>query len=475
MPAPREIDAFLTDLKAAVRSIDPTIDTEKGPIATMLYGVAVAGAQSESFSAYLQRLYQFSNVTLINDEDMFELALNFAKDPNIAKVARVIVHFYRLTRPEPGRVYVASVGTRVSTDDGRFNFIVVEDASMNGDIADVYFNAEVGRYEIPVSCEAVAAGADYNLPPNTINTIQTVQESFDGCINRDYAAKQGEEELDKFGVQALVWNALQGVNQDTAGQIESIITDIDPTGVDDYVTVPSTDFAFFARLNQMSTKLGYDIYMISDQLQVDIDRGTALGGETFLPLSSKPVSTVRYVSVDGTVVPHSLDKDVTAAWRGSPLANDRVELATPLQPGQVWEVQYFYYNVIQDVHNALQDRIKVFGSDTLGRLADTVSINVAGEVSVFTTAERADVIEDIRTYTDGYLRNPDNPSIAYRTFVTLLDPLDYQRSVEANVDGVQQFRLTRFARDDGAVLPIEQISLNGKTEYPVLALDFDVT
>jgi len=362
----------------------------------------------------------------------------------------------------------------VSTSDGRFNFAVIEGTEMNGDLADVYFDADTGRYEIPAICEAVAVGTDYDLPPNTINTIQTVQEDFDGCVNKVYATR-GSDPPDKYGMRDIIWAAIQGANQDTAGQINSLIYDVSPTGADAFSVVSSTDFLNYRRLGSMSGKFGYDIYMISDSTQNTIARGTAVGGETFLPFTRKPVLSVIYVAVDGAPIAFSFDSDQTDALRGSPSANDRVQLSVALQPGQVWEVSYVYYDTIYNVNTVIQGRQKIFASDVLVRRADTVDILVAGETQVFATAEREDVIDDIRAFTLGYLRNPDNPSISYQTFVSLLDPLDYQQAVESSVDGLQQFRLTRFARLDRAVLDIEQLAFDGVTEYPVLNINFDVT
>ena len=470
----RDVDAYLTDLIGAMQSIDPSIDVQKGPLAVLLYAAATEGARTEEFSTYLQSLYQLSDPTLIRDEDMYELALNFGKDPNVAKQSTVTVYFFRNTRPEAGETYPVNEGTIVSTSDSRFNFTVIEGTEMNGDLADAYFDAATGHYEIPVICEAVAVGTDYDLPPNTINSIQTVQADFDGCINKDYA-RQGSDPPDKYGMRDIIWSAMQGVNQDTAGQINSIILDVSPTGVDDFSVVPSTDFLSYRRLGSLSSKFGYDVYMISDSIQETFDRGTANGGETFLPFARKPVLSVVYVAVDGVQVAFSFDADQTEALRGSPSANDRVQLSIALQPGQVWELRYVYYDVVHTVNTVIQGRQKIFASDVLIRLADTVDILIAGETQVFASAEREDIIDDIRTFTEGYLRNPDNPSISYQTFVELLDPLDYQQAVEASVDGLQQFRLTRFARLDRAVLDIEQLAFDGKTEYPVLSVNFAVT
>lgn len=472
---PRDVPSYLNDLINSVRRIDYRIDMEKGPIAALAYGFATQGNQTESFSSYLQSLYQLSDPTLIRDEDMYELLLNFGKDPGVARRSRVPVYFFRQTRPKAGELYYVRAGTVISTDDGRLNYQVIEERTMNGDIPDVYFNPVDRRYEISAMCEAIAIGTDYNLPPGNINTINTVQDDFDGCINKTYA-RRGNDPPDKFGQRNIIWNTLQGVNQNLAGNIGSVISDIAPNGVDAFEIVTSTDFIHFKRLSILQGKIGYDVYMITDSLSEYIDHDTAAGGETFISLDRKPVLSVRYVAVDGIEVPFSLDVDTSDALRGSPLANDRVQLATPLQPGQVWEVGYLYYDVIYETNEAIRSRnTRLFGSDVLGRQADAVEIYIAGSTTTFATAETSDVINDLRAFTEDYLRDPDNPGVSFQTFVPVLDPSDYQRAAESTVNGLQDLKIDRFVRLDQATMDIERISMNGLTEYPALSVNFDVT
>lgn len=472
--SPRDIDAYLTAMTQSLQRINPNVDVTKGPLSVLFYAMAIEGSRTENLAAYLQQIYQLSDPSQIREDDLFQLALNFGKDPNVAKLAQGTVYFFRSTRPEAGQTYVAQVGTVVSTSDGRYNYIVTEGNEMNGDIADVYFNTSASRYEIPVVVEATAAGIDYNLPPNTIKTIQTFQDDFDGCVNTDYM-RNGDDPPDAFQVRDILWNSMMGLNSDIVGHTNAILSTVSPTGIDSFNIVSSADFFNFERLTSVSGKFGYDVYLITDNVMSRIERGTADGGETFLTFERKPVLSVQYVAVDGVSVPFSLDVDTAVAFRGSPKSNDRVTVATALQPGQTWEVSYQYYNTVYEAHEVLQGRMRLFDSDVLVRLANPVDIYVAGETRVFSTADSSSVINDIRTFTEGYLRSPDNPSTSTRTFVTVLDPYEYQRAVEASVDGVQQFRLTRFARLDVATLPIERISLNGRNEYPSLAVNFDVT
>lgn len=472
--SPRDVDAYLTAIGQTVERIAPNIDIKKGPLSVLAYALAVEGSRTENLATYLQRLYQLSDPSQIMDDDLFELSLNFGKDPNVAKLSQGIVFFFRTTRPEPDTTYRAEIGTIVSTSDGRFNYSVIEANEMNGSIADVYYNSSLGRYEIPVLIEAEAAGTDYNLPPNTITTIQTFQDDFDGCVNRDYM-RNGDDPPDAYQIRTVLWNAMQGLNSNITGQVNRIISDVAPTGVDEFSIVPSTDYVNFERLSQVTGKYGYDVYLITDNVLTHLYRGTASGGEVSLPLERKPVLSIQYVSVDGVQVPFSFSQDQAPEHRLSPLANDTVTLSTPLQPGQTWEIGYQYYNLVYEINSAIQGRLRLFDSDVLIRSARATDIYIAGEIRTFSTANEGDIINNIRTYTQGYLRNPDDPSVSYQSFVQVLDPYNYQRSVESSVDGLQQFRLTRFVRLDRATLPIERITLDGKTEYPTLSINFDIT
>lgn len=471
---PRDVSTYLSDLFTTKDTVAPELDIQKGPLAAMTFMFATEGVRTEALATYLRRLYQLVDPELIDDDDIYQLGLNFGKDPNLAKPSRVTVYFYRFTRPEAGILYTIFEGTQVSTSDGRFVYAAIEETTMNGDLADTYFDADRGWYGIPVRCEAIAVGTDFDLPPETINTITTAQEQFDGCINLDYA-REGTDPLDKFRFRDVIWAAQKGLDRDIVGTFQSILDDLDPTGYDDFSLVPSTDTASFARFGRVEGKLGYDIYLITDQLREGIESGVANGGETSFLLAKRPVSSVISVFVDGTTTAFSFATDTDPRIAGSPRAEDRVQLSVPLLPGQSYEIRYLYYGLVFDFDEGITERESPFGCDVLVRLASAVDVFVAGTVQAFSSANRDEVIEDIRVFTEGYLRNPEEPSTDTRTFVQSLDPSEYQRAVESTVDGVVQFRLTRFARTDSATLPIERIFFDGRTQYPVLSLNFDVT
>lgn len=469
---PRDVPEILDDIQTTFDVIDRSIDTQKGPIAAINYAVATEASKVESFAAYTRSLYQTVDADLIDDDDIYRMGMNYGKDPNLAQLSTVTVYFYRHTRPEAGVLYTVETGTQVSTDDSRFNYVTTASVTLNGDIADVYYNATEKRYEIPAPAQAVAVGADYDLPPSTINTIDIPIDGFDGVINKDYA-RAGTDPVDKTQFVSIIQNAMQGLGGDLVGRLLGVLSDVSPTGFDDMELVPSTDFVNFERRGYVNGKIGYDIYVISDMVQETTQSGTALGGETSFLLTKRPVLSVVYVAVDGATVPFSLSVDTNQNYRGSPLANDRVTLVTPLQPAQTYEIRYLYYSLIYEANLNLAGRQGPFETDVLVRAANPIDIYIAGTIGAFSSADTTDVLNDLRAFTEGYLRDPENPSNTLRTFVTYLDPYDYQKSVEQAVDGLSDLRLTAFIRTDRAVMDIESLTFDGKTEYPTLSILFD--
>ena len=470
---PRDIEEILQSLDETYRDIDPAIDSRKGPVAVINYGFSVELAATEDTADYLRSVYQLANPEALEDDDVVQLGLNYGKDPNIGRSSRVLVYLYRLSRPEEGDSHTADIGTLIASNDNRFVYALIDEAVMDGDFADVYFNAALNRFEIGVIAEAIAVGIDYNLPPLTINRFSTQVDGFDGVENRDYATG-GADPIDKTQFRNIIWDALQGVGSDLGGAIITLIEDLDPTGFDDISLVSSTEYDKFARTAVLHSKLGYDVYLISNAIRETVQSGYSQGGELSIPLEKKPALAVRFVSVNGAPVQAALEVDTNPAYEGSPEADDRVAFASPLPPAQAYEIRYVYYDLVFDANESLKERAKPFETDVLVRRANPVEIIIVASLKSFSNANREDLIDDIRSYTIQFLRDPAQPSAQRASFYELLDPLDYQSNVEATIDGVTDFKLERFARVDSAFMDIDVVILDGATEYAVLSPLFEI-
>lgn len=471
---PRDVDTILDSMDSTTSSVDPGIDVRKGPLSVLYYAHAIEMARTESLASYLQSVYQLENADALEDEDIFQLGNNYGLDANVGKAAKVLVHLYRFSRPAENEVVSAEAGTVISTDDGRFVFSTTEEVSIDGNFADAFFNAEDQRYEVAVFATANAVGDDYNLPPNSINRFVSQVDGWDGVVNKEYA-REGKDPLDKTQFRNIIWDRLQGINVDTSGSIVTIVQDIDPLGYDDISIVSSHDFENFKRFNSLEEKIGYDVYLISDATTETMETYVAQGGETFVPLQNKPIQSVRFVAIDGVQTAFSIELESSAALKGSPIGNDGIRLDTALLPAQVVEINYSYFSLVNDAHASLSQREGPFGADTLVRLANQVQILIAGQIKVFSTADREDVIQDLQDFTEGFLRDPEFPATTRQSFVTSLDPFIYQQAAEQSIDGLQEFSISQFVRLDRAFLDVELITLDGVTEYPVLFPEFNIS
>jgi hypothetical protein len=470
---PRDVEEIIRSMDETYREVDPAIDSRKGPVAVIDYAVATELARTEDTSDYLRSLYQLGNPELLEDEDIVQLGLNYGKDPNIGRPSQVPIFLYKLSRPEAATTYTAEVGTLVSSTDGRFVYSLLDEASINGDFPDVYFNAATNRYEVSVLAEAIAVGVDYNLPPFTITAFSTPVEGFDGVENKDYATG-GADPIDPNQFRIVIWDALRGIGSDLAGSILNLISDVDPTGFDDMALVPSIDYENFARTGALHSKLGYDVYLISDSIREKLQSGFTQGGETSIKLDKAPALSVRFVTLNGTEIPFSLQTDTDPTYAGSPQADDRVVFTSPLPPAQAYDIRYIYYDFVFDANEVLQDRSRPFETDVLVRRANPIEVIIVATLKSSSTSEREDLINEIRAFTIQYLRDPAAPAAQRSTFYELLDPVDYEGSVETAVNGVTDFRLDRFARIDKAFMDIDVVYFDGLTEYPVLSPQFDI-
>ena len=471
--APRSADEILQDLKETTRELNPAVDIMKGPIALLVYSYIRDLERSEEFAGYLQDVYQLDKADLLEDADLFALGANYGKDPNRGRAAQHLVHFYRYTRPEVNKTYEVPAGTACSSNDGRYIFTSDSSRTMDGNYADIYYSPDDNWYEIPVLVEAEAAGADYDLPPETITKVLTALEDFDGCINKFDVRRSGADPVDPIQFVNQIQNTLQGIGSDVAGHIIDVLQDIDPTGYDDISLVPSTNYELFKRYAILQGKLGYDIYVISDSIVDHQQEGIAKGGELSIPLTYKPVLSVTTVSVNGVPVAFDFSPDTNIETRGSPLSDDRVILTTPLLPLQAYQITYQYYDFVYQGWQAFQGRQGPFGADVLVRLADPIDVYIAGQADISASYDREEVISDMRTFTERYLRNQNN--VSQTRFPTLLEPTHYVDSLEAAVAGLNKLKLTGFIRTDDASLAIENIPFNGSTEYPILASNYDIT
>jgi len=469
----RTLDVILDSIQATHADVDPTIDIQKGPISVLLYSFAAELTRVESNTSYLSSVYQLEIANELQDDDLINLARNYGLDPDSGIKATVIVTFYRIARPLAGEVYSVDEGTIVSTADNRLSFTLTSGVEMDGDSADIYYNATTQRYEISVSAHAVANGTDYNVPTGTIVNISSDSQDFEGVVNTSDATG-GQDPLDAFQIRNLIWDSIQGLAADSTGRIISTISGISPNGFDDIALVASTQYGIFRRLESLNGRQGYDVYLITDSFIQDLQSGVALGGETSIPLDKSPTLGVERVTVDGTPVSYYFQQDQDSSINGSKRATDKVILDTPLQPAQTYEIRYYYFDLIYEAGRAFESDSSPFGVDVLVRRANPVPIYIAAQLTTSPDTDKNAVIVDIKDYTADFFRDPVSPSFGRSSFINILDPASYEDSVKSAISGISTFKVTNFVRTDKAVMDIEIIEFDGYTEYPLLSPNSDI-
>jgi hypothetical protein len=470
----RSLDSIVQGIKESSGEVNPAADIRKGPLAVAVWAISNELARTEEFVQYLLNLYQYENPELIEEDDLYNIAANYGKDPNAGRATQTVVHFYMLSRPEPGKVYPIPVGSSCSTEDGRFVYSSLNFGQIDGNYADSYYNSTDQWYEIPILVEARNVGSEYDLPPETITRVLDVLEDYDGCINKSDVTRQGSDPVDPIRLINNLQNTLQGVGTDLGGKIIDVIQDIDPTGFSDIAFVPSSDFERFKRNKILQGRLGYDVYVITEVTQQRFQEGTARGGETRIPLDRGPVLSVEYVNVNGSPVAFSFNPETSPALANSPEGTYEVVLSDPLLPLQSYQISYLYYSFCWEANNALSGREAPFQTETLVRIPENREVYIAGEAIVSSSGDREQVLSDLQTFTERYLANPESPELVGRTFVAVLDPGAYVRNAVSSVTNLSDIKLTGFVRLDDARLPIELITFDGATEVPLLSPNFDV-
>jgi len=471
---PRETQDILFSMQETFQNIDPTIDILKGPFAVFTFIAAEELSRTETQAAYLQTIYQLENAENLDDDDIDALGRNYGIDPDVGDLANVVVTLWRNSRPEAGTLYTAYEGDMVGTEDGRYTFAITQDRTMEGDNADIYYNPDTKRYEINVQAEAISIGEDFNLPEGVITTLLSELEDFDGVTNTE-PAYGGNDPLDKVQFRALLWNTVQGIDQDLAGNLIAQVQGSDPSGITDIRMISSSEFELFERLNHLNGKTGYDVYVITDETVEDVMQYTALGREQSVTIDQPPVAAVNSVIIDGSPAAFQFIQDTDPVRRSSPNARDRVFLnGLSLEAGQTVEIRYFYYKNIYDAQQSFTNRAMPFGTDVLVRRGYPIPVQIEAELVTTSVEDREEVINEIIDYTESYLRDPLAPTQYRRLFVHGLDPRDYQEAVLTSVAGVSRYNVTIFNRIDTATTDIELIIFNGRNEFPVLHPQFNI-
>jgi len=455
----RNADEVAVSLQNSVNIADPTIETRSGPVFNiMLQPVANEVARIEGEQERIASLYslQFQEVATIDETDALATNFGIQRAPGTKAVATVF--FVRFTRPqEPA---VVRRGTLVGNLDGTLQYIVQQDAVLDSDNADAFFNAARRTFEVAVNVEATSPGEIFNVPAFRINTLITPNADFDGVENRAGAEGGSEEETQESEV-SRIRERFAGLNTGSIDGVKFVASDSFPEFVKDVAIIQPKSILF----RRVVITPAIDVYIAGSNDEVVRQNFVGIGGETQISIASPPsIPSSLDLSINGIPNTDAVIVEDSGPEGNTVRANEIVLLQDPLNPGDVVTFSYAFNRLILDVQNeyeptSIGDSL-LFGTDILVFEGVEVPITVQMSVRIassFDIPRTADQVQNVII-----------EFVEQNTFGITLFPEILRETILTTVQGVSSLDLTAFRETERFLRDVEIIEL---AENELSALD----
>jgi hypothetical protein len=438
--AARSTTEVQESIATAIQTVDPSANTRRGPLKrAWIDPIATEVQKNEADADHLAQLVSLNASEATTDDELDSRANAFGLERGDGKASVGFATFFTSIRPGSTQTLTVPLGTLVGTDLGGLVYQTTTEVNLIGASADIYFNDAERRFEITAPIEALAVGADHDVPSTRINRILSALDDFQGVVNtadvEGGTSRQTNAELDETTRTRLL-----GIDRGVNGGLISEVLLFDPTTVTAAVPVYSTDIALFRR---RTTRPAIDLYVLGSYNRIVSDSFVTGGGETSFGLSSPPVLSITDVLVNGLSVTFTVVKDTTRETGGSTLANDRIALSAPAGIGDLVQVDYVANGLLLDLQATYdaEGPDSRFGTQIVLRTAPKVPIKVAISATVLGSFEVLTVTEEIQAVVLDY--------VARDTFVATLTPEELDRQIRTEVAGLSRLQITVFARVDG--------------------------
>jgi len=447
----RSVSEISSSLQQSVEAADPTIESRSGPVFNiMLQPVANEVARIEAEQERVSALYslQFQNIATVEETEA--LAANFGIQRAPGAKATATVFFFRFTRPR--QPAVVRRGSLVSNLDSTLQYIVQEDAVIDPDNADAFFNAARRAYEIPVNVEAISPGERFNVPAFRIQTLVTPNTDFDGIENRAPASGGSERETQAQEV-ARIRSNFAGLNLGSVDGIGFTAVNSFPELIKDVSIIQPSSVLF----KRTPTTPALDIYIAGSNIENVRQNFVALGGETTLNIAQSPVvPSSLSLSINGESEPNAILFKDTGILSGSVRANDIVILPAPLNTGDVVTFTYDINRLILDIQNEYEpssvgDSL-LFGTDILVFEAKNTSITVKLEIRVASSFDVPRTTDQVQGVVFSFVERNE--------FAATLFPEQLRTNILNTVQGVSSLSIVEFRRTDTSLRDVEIIELD---------------
>lgn len=367
MSTARTPDQILSDWSTATANIDPTVDTQKGPLYDFVGSpLSQVLATTESDVSALSELYSADFAATATDVEAQVFLTNWSEAAGTGNPSTCIVYFMKFSAPTSTQVINIPVGTIVGNADQTLQYVTTQSASINGAYAGNYFNPSRRTYEVAIPVQAVQPGSQYDLPAQNINTAISQITGIDAVENRAAAQNGVAAETPQQQV-TRVQQKLEGLAINTGAGAETRIKSYNPSLIQAVNVVLSSDRQLFQRVTYLP---GNDYYILGSlPYTTNTTYKSTLGGETSIPLSPLvPVLSINSVLLNNvTITNWSLQSDTSQATGGSAISNDQLVMGAALIAGDVLTINLSYESLIQGVQTNVLSSTGLWQTSELAR------------------------------------------------------------------------------------------------------------
>jgi len=448
----RSLSQIRDSMKSTLRTFDPTIDLEVGPLYDYLIApVPQALVSIENQVERLKRFYSTNFADVATPEEARDFANNFGTGPDPGGFARATVVFYRTSAPSLSQDSTVPVGALVGTADGTLVYRALQSVTLYGAFSSTNFNSSTNRYEVEVLVEAVAPGQRYNVPVGRINRIVTPVSGFEGVAQVN-AAGGGTEPEDALTLAQRVQLKFKGLDRNSVNGLASLGKQAYSTLIRDIRVVRPTDRIEFRRLTSGPS---LDIYVDGKLPQQFTEDYLATGGEKVVPIiANRTVTSVSNVTVNGESLSSTdwrFALDTSLEYQSSTRANSVIQLTTPLAANDLVE--------ISGVRNDLLDRLQllylsedsVFQTDILVRSYLDMPVVVGLEVRISSGEP-----DTVKRYIENYLSDYIDPQIT--AIPSLLLPDTIREQLRVLIPEIESVKIYEFRRKINSTDKVEIIT-----------------
>jgi hypothetical protein len=445
-------------IKDSISSVNPSIDTVKGPVPEIFVIPQAAQFRSTELAIDdLSRRYSLDYILTRNTASLQLYGSNVGIPQSSGKPASGYVTFYTYTRLSLSESIVVPAGTVVTTTDPSIGYQTIKTITILGSNIDTYYNASKRRYEILAPIQSLGTGTAFEVPPHRIRLLRTAIEGIDGVENTAYVSGSKAAETNAaYGKR--IRTTFNGTALGSGSGLKQLVLNYDPVRIQDTVVVFSSDLTLFKRWSRYNA---WDVYVIGEDEETTTDLFVGDGFTKDFILLNQPSTSVSSVLVNNVASDFVFVPDISEQTGVSTRSTSKVSLvSTPVLDADI-SVTYTYNKLLVDINTYITTAGKdLFQSDILIRSANTVRVRTTVEIQILSSFDETQAISDTFAIVSSFL----NPG----TFVenNILYPDALRNLISGTVGGVSNIIITEFTKADTGVIPIEAIEFS-TIEYPI--------